>query len=130
MMPQQEDLLAILQVMEDYGEGLMQADVSILEKAFHPDARYVNANPDDPMHYDMETYFKAVSKRVPPVSRGEVRQDRISQIILRGSDMAFVDATMRMMGRDYLDHLTLIRRDGRWAIISKVFQYQAQEEES
>lgn len=115
-----DDVVALMQA---YFEGLYRADSAILANVFHGEARYVNATPGDPMNHDMPIYFGIVDGRTSPADRGDLRDDRIVSISFGGNAMAFVVARMTMMGRDYLDYLTLIRADGRWQIIAKVFFY-------
>jgi hypothetical protein len=110
-------------VMEAYFDGLYHADPSRLAGVFHGDARYVNAADGDYMNHSIPDYFTIVDKRTPPADNNEVRRDEIVSIEFGGTNMAFVKATMTMLGRDYLDFLTLIRDEGRWQIISKVFSY-------
>ncbi len=115
-------------LMQTYFEGLHQADSATLATVFHAEARYVNATPGDEMNHDMPTYFGIVDGRTPPQDRGDPRDDRIVSITFGGDAMAFVTARMTMMGRDYLDYLTLVRSDGRWRIVAKVFCYTEREE--
>ncbi|KLN60969.1 hypothetical protein WH96_11090 [Kiloniella spongiae] len=122
-MIREKDISSIIGVLENYFEGLYQADSKILTKAFHPDARYVNAKDGDYMNYSMLDYFAKVDQRTPPANTGQIREDVINSIEFGGDRMAFVKATMTMMGRDYLDFLTLVYDDGRWQIMSKIFSY-------
>ncbi len=115
-----DDVVALMQA---YFEGLHRADSATLATVFHGEARYVNATPGDEMNHDMPTYFGIVDGRTSPADRGDLRDDRIVSITFGGYAMAFVVARMTMMDRDYLDYLTLIRADGRWQIIAKVFFY-------
>ncbi len=113
----------VVALMRAYFEGLFRADSALLAEVFHGEARYVNATPGDEMNHDMPTYFGIVDRRTPPAELGDPRDDRIVSITFGGDAIAFVVARMTMMGRDYLDYLTLTRTDGRWRIIAKVFVY-------
>ncbi|MEM9332315.1 MAG: nuclear transport factor 2 family protein [Pseudomonadota bacterium] len=42
---------------------------------------------------------------------------------LNGSQMAFVEARMTMLGRDYHDLLTLVHEGTEWKVVTKVFSY-------
>lgn len=110
-------------VLEIYFEGLYHADSKMLAGIFHRDARYVNAAEGDYMNYSIPEYFDVVNSRKPPASSGEARADRTVSIEFGDDRMAYVKASMTMLGREYLDFLTLIHDDGRWQIISKVFTY-------
>lgn len=118
-----DDFTAVVSVMEAYFEGLHHANSKLLTGVFHRDARYVNTVEGDYMNYSAPEYFAVVDRRTPPASRGEACADRIISIEFGGTRMVQVKASMSMLGREYLDYLTLIFDDGKWQIISKVFTY-------
>ncbi len=122
-MNQHQELAAIADVLEGYFDGLFHADSARLAKVFHPDARYVNTVEGDYMNYSMAEYFAIVDKRQSAASEGKRRQDQILSIEFGSPRMAFAKVTMTMMGRDYLDFLTLSRDNNGWRIITKVFTY-------
>ncbi len=115
----------ITAVLTHYFDGLYQADTAMLDTVFHPDAHYINTLPDEYLNLPMSEYFNIVDQRVPPASNNELRNDRIISIEVESGHMAFVKARMTMMGREYLDYLTLTNHDGQWRIMSKVFHYEA-----
>lgn len=127
-MSQHQDLTAIAEVLEGYFDGLFHADSTRLARVFHPDARYVNTVEGDYMNYSMAEYFAIVDKRQSPASQGHARQDQILSIEFGSPHMAFAKVTMTMMGRDYLDFLTLSRDSNGWRIITKVFTYAVRDE--
>lgn len=116
-------------LMEAYKEGLHKADSTILRAVFHKDATYVNATEGDYLHYSLNQYMDVIDQRTSPEALGETKNGDIISIEPAGEEMAFVKARMRMLGRDYLDYLTLINSSGRWQIISKVFTYVPHDEE-
>lgn len=110
-------------ILQTYFDGLYHADSKILADIFHPDARYVNTVKGDYMNYSISEYFKIVDQRKSPASQGEPRNDRIQSIEFGGQRMAFAQTKMTMMGRDYLDFLTLTFDGSGWRIMSKIFTY-------
>ncbi len=124
-----ENVMAdITELLSRYFEGLYQADTGVLADVFHPDARYVNMVEGDYMNKSLAEYFAAVDKRVPPAARGDARCEKVISIELGGDRMSFVKASMTMMGREYLDFLTLTYDQYGWRIMSKVFTYLSLEE--
>lgn len=113
----------IIQVMKIYFQALYDADSKSLGSIFHPDARYVNMTEGDYMNFSVSEYLQIVSKRTPPSQQGAERTDQIISIETGANQMAFVKAKMSMMGRSYLDFLTLSRDDSGWRIMSKIFSY-------
>ena len=70
----------------------------------------------------MEDYFPIVAARQSPASRGEPRRDSVDEIQFAGENTAFARVRCSIGERDFVDFLTLVRVDGRWQIIAKVFQ--------
>jgi len=120
----------IVGIMQSYFDGLYHADSKTLVDVFHPDARYVNMVKDDYMNYSRSEYLDIIKQRTSPASQGEQRDDQILSIEFGGPRMAFVKARMTMMGREYLDFLTLSFDENGWRIMSKIFTYNLQKEEA
>lgn len=113
----------IITVLEAYFEGLYQADSDILRPLFHDDARYVNTVAGDYKNYSMIEYLTVVRDRTSPATLGQLREDHIISVEFDGENMGFAKLSMTMLGRKYLDYLTLMYSDNRWQIVSKVFSY-------
>jgi hypothetical protein len=120
----------VAETLQGYFDGLYHADVKQLAKVFHPDARYVNMIDGDYMNKSLAEYFAMVDQRTPPASKGQPREDRIFSIEFGGSKMAFVRASMTMMGREYLDFLTLTHDQDGWRIMAKIFTYISKTQEA
>lgn len=120
----------ISHLMTRYFDGLYQADSHLLRSVFHPKLSYVCATEGDELHLDLETYLARVDRRDPPARRGEVRSDEVLEIAIGSARTARVTARMSMMGRRYLDYLTLVRDSGAWRIVTKVFTYEAKENQT
>jgi 4-oxalocrotonate tautomerase len=71
----------------------------------------------------MKDYFAIVDRRPSPASRDEPRRDRIGSLEFAGPVTSFARVECAIGPKFFTDFLTLIRVDGRWQIISKVFHY-------
>ena len=118
-----ESHTAIAHVLAEYFDGLYYSDSARLARVFHPQAHYVCPTDDALTYRTMGEYFPIVDARPSPASRGEERHDRIISIELGGPALAFVRAECSIGPKFFTDFLTLIRTDGRWQIISKVFHF-------
>ena len=119
----QQDLAEVIDVLERYFDGLYHASSKTLASVFHPDARYINTTDGDYMNYSMPEYFAIVDQRKPPAENGEARRDNIISIEFGNARMAFAKVSMTMLGRHYLDFLTLTFDEGQCRIMCKVFSY-------
>lgn len=118
-----DDHKQVLSLVELYFEGLHHADSAMLRKVFHPQLAYVCATEGDELHLDLDTYMSRVDGRTPPAERGDTRDEAVLEIAFGSDRVARVTARMSMMGRDYLDFLTLARDGADWRIVTKVFAY-------
>ena len=117
----------VVDLLSVYFDGLYHGDTARLAKAFHPDAAYICPT-DKPMRQlTMGEYFPVVDARPSPASLGEPRADQIVAIEFGGPDMAFARVELAMGPKYFTDFLTLVRTDGAWRIISKVFHYDVQQ---
>jgi hypothetical protein len=114
---------AVVQVLSDYFDALYHSDAEMLSRVFHPEARYVCATEEPLMHLGMDEYLPMVARRPSPASRGETRRDRIAGIEFAGPATAFARVNCAIGPKYFTDFLTLIRVDGRWRIIAKVFHF-------
>lgn len=118
---------AVAAVLGDYFDGLYHCDTDRLGRVFHPQARYACATDcatgGTLLHLGMDEYFPIVAARESPASRNEVRRDRIVEIRFAGPVTAFAHVECAIGPKFFNDFLTLIKTDGRWQIISKVFHY-------
>lgn len=119
-----QDYQAVAEVLSLYFDGLYHSDTERLRRAFHPLAHYVCATGGSLTHLSMADYFPVVDKRPSPASRNEARRDEIVSIAFAGPVAATARVHCAIGPRAFTDLLTLIRLDGRWQIISKVFHFE------
>jgi len=120
----QEERKAIETQMQLYFDGLYHSDTERLAGVFHPDARYICATDDALLNLGLPEYFPRVDARPSPASRGEARHDRIVSISIAGPSTAFVHANCSIGTKYFTDFLSLIKNEGRWQIIAKIFHYE------
>lgn len=109
-------------VLRDYFDALHFCDVAVLQRVFHPKAIYATADETPLLHRTMEEYLPVVAARQSPASRGETRRDHIDRIELAGDNTATARVRCSIGARDFVDFLTLVRTDGQWRIMAKIFQ--------
>lgn len=124
---------AVTKLLNDYFDGLYHSNSKLLTRVFDPRAQYVCAVPgasvgdkaarDGLLQLGMEDYLPIVAERPSPASRGEPRRDRIVSIEFAGPDTAFARVECAIGTRSFTDFLSLVRVEGQWRIIAKVFHY-------
>ena len=114
-------------VLMDYFDALYFSDMERLARVFHPQAQYVSVTDGSLLYRTMGEYFPIVESRQSPASRSEPRRDSIVSIEFAGPVTATARVHCAIGEKLFTDCLTLIRLDGRWQIISKVFHYDIME---
>jgi hypothetical protein len=124
MMGTSADFQAVAEVLGVYFDGLHDSDTRALAQVFHPKAQYVCVTDGTLLYRDMAEYFPVVDARPSPASRAEVRRDEIVAIEFAGPVTARAVVRCAIAPRLFTDFLTLIKLEGRWQVISKVFHYE------
>jgi Putative lumazine-binding len=117
------EYFAIVDLLKRYYDALYRCDTALLSTVFHTSAQYFTASSGELLHLDMHSYFPIVEQRISPESSGESYAFSIDSIELVGSVTAIARMRSSMLGKDFIDLLTLIKLEGEWKIIAKVFHY-------
>jgi Putative lumazine-binding len=118
------DFAGVAAVLGLYFDGLYHSDTKRLAQVFHPKAQYVSVTDGTLLYRDMAEYFPVVDARPSPASRNEKRRDEIVSVEFAGPVTARAVVRCAIGSRKFTDFLTLIRLDGRWQVMSKVFHYE------
>lgn len=109
-------------VISNYFDALYHCDTGLLVQVFHPKAIYATADESPMLYRTMAEYVPVVAARQSPASRAEARHDAIDDLQLAGENTAFARVRCSIGSNDFTDFLTFVRDNGRWQIISKIFQ--------
>jgi len=113
----------IARTIATYAEGMARGDAEALRRAFHPKACCIG-------HFDgglewasLDEFISACEAEAIPASAA-VPPNGIESVSVAG-DTAVARVVNVWAGLDFRDTLTLLRHDGRWQIVSKVFLHLA-----
>ncbi|MEO1448301.1 MAG: nuclear transport factor 2 family protein [Bacteroidota bacterium] len=112
---QESDYAAVSRALGYYLDGGTQNDFSTLKKAFHPDAVMMAAG-DPMMRVNALEFFGSRMKPGPPANR----RTRICEIKIDG-EVATARLEIKYPDFRFVDHMQLIKVDGAWKIVSKLF---------
>jgi len=118
-----QDREEVVAVLQRYFDGLHFSDSALLRQVFHPEAHYFCATEGELLHLDMHQYFPLVDGRPSPASRGMTRKDRILSIEFEGPVTALAKVECAIAPRNFTDFLSLVKVDGRWQIVAKLFHF-------
>jgi hypothetical protein len=113
---------AIEAMLSDYFDVMYTQDMVKFDRVFHTDVVLYSAQTGELNRRPYDIYREAVVNRESPQSKGEVRKDEILLIDEISDTAAMAKVQLQMFGGVMQDYLTLIHIDGRWQIISKIWE--------
>lgn len=108
-------------LLGQYFDTLYYCDLKKFDAVFHPKAIYVTADETPFLYRNMKTYRDAIAQRQSPASQNESRRDFVDAIEFAGDNTALARVRCSIGDRDFVDLLSLVRTEGRWQIVAKVF---------
>ena len=112
----------ILQLVDDYCDGLYRLDRSKLREVFSERATYATIAGGELLTLSIDEYLERLARRVAPAVTGADPEVRVRAIRFAGDHTAIAEVTSSMFDHDYHDVLSLLRVDGRWRVQAKVFE--------
>lgn len=111
----------ITQLLQRYFDLLYYCDLGLFDTVFHPLAIYVCADETPLLYRTMPEYRAVLAGRQSGAARQEPRYDQIDSIDVAGGNTALAQVRCAIGQRRYTDLLSLVRSEGRWYIMAKVF---------
>ena len=118
------DRAAIDAVIKDYLDGLYEGDTEKLGRAFHPTSALTHVNEGKLVIVPRDDWFKAVNSRPKPKDSGMTRHDEVLSVDILDDCTALVKLKCALPPKFFTDLLSLLKVDGRWQIVQKVFTFE------
>ena len=119
-----DDQSEIETLAQDYFDALYFGKAEVFQRVFHPDARLYTVNGGAFTTLDVPTYLGIVANRAAPSATSEKRDDRILSLVQPTPITAHLRTSERFFTKIFTDELTLLKVDGRWQIVSKVWDFE------
>lgn len=119
--PTATEVKSIRETLEHYIEGLRTGDVDLLQKAFHPEAIMTGYLGPDPMVIPIQGLYDLVSDNEAPADGDAPFAAAIQSVDVTGSTATAVVTEQGYLGHDFQDSFQLLKLDGRWQIMAKLF---------
>jgi hypothetical protein len=116
----------IREAVQKYLDGLYEGNADLLETVFHPTSALVREQNGTLLHTPVAEWLKAVRGRPSPKARGIERKDQWLHLDQTGPTMAFAKVQANIPPRNPIDYLSLLKVDGKWQIVEKVFAVEAE----
>lgn len=112
---------AITETVQLYLDGLYEGDADKIAKAFHPTSVLTSEDNGALKPLPRAQWLELVRSRQSAKAQGLPRHDDILQIDQSGPTTAFVKLKCQIPPRFFTDYLLLLKIDGRWQVVQKVF---------
>ena len=103
-------------IVQDYFDGLHYGDVAKLRAIFHADA-FLKASGS---RRSLEQWLSDVANRQVPSQQGRSYEFKLLSIEVI-KDQAMVKLKCPLFEHCYIDFLGLLKEDGRWKIVTKMY---------
>ncbi|GKT48140.1 uncharacterized protein ColSpa_08321 [Colletotrichum spaethianum] len=114
-----QDHLDVLTVVENYVAGLKAGDAKQVARSFHPEATMYGYSADGHLLGGTISNLWTFIEKEGAAPNIIAHSDIIS--ITQTTAVVKVDMENDAAGNDYTDNHTLLKQDGKWLIIAKVF---------
>lgn len=111
----------IRQAINFYIDGLREGSVETLKEAFHSEATMCGHLGETLMVVPIQGLYDFVSSNPAPAKSGEPFSASVAAIEVAGSIASAKITEQSYQGHNFTDFFNLLKIDGRWWIVSKVF---------
>ena len=109
-------------LLDNYFELIHTQDMSLYNKVFHKDSNLYSAENDEIVIRSADLYRSQMEARTSPQDSGNARRDVVLLVDQLSPEVAFAKVQLEMFGGVMQDYLNLLRVDGSWFIISKLYK--------
>ncbi|NBU22996.1 MAG: hypothetical protein EBS38_03660 [Actinobacteria bacterium] len=114
--------VGIIKLLDDYFEVIHAQDMDLFDQVFHSDCCLYSNAEEKTVLRPYALYREQVANRKSPKELGNPRRDEILMIDQLSDTMAVAKVQLQMFGGIMQDYLNLIKLDGKWWIIAKLYQ--------
>ena len=116
----------IQQTINFYIEGLREGSIEILKQAFHTEATMCGYLGETMMIVPIVELYNFVTSHDAPAKSGEPFEAAIDSIEIAGTVASARITERSYQGLDFTTFFQLLKVDGRWWIVGKVFNVDSQ----
>ena len=108
--------------LANYFEAMHSQDMEKFDSVFHPSVTLYSAQGNELLLRPHALYRNQVLDRQSPKELGNPRNDQVLMIDVMSESMALAKVQLQMFGAIMQDYLNLVKIDGHWWIIAKLYE--------
>jgi hypothetical protein len=113
--------VGIVTLLDNYFDVMHTQDMELFDKVFHTDCTLYGIVEGKPNLRPYAIYREAVVNRESPAQKGETRRDEILFVDQLNDNFALARVQLEMFGGVMQDYLNLVKLDGQWWIMAKMW---------
>ena len=113
---QDAELTASTALLGHYFDGLHRADTALLSNIFDDAVRLYAPG----VRRSKQQWLELVANRPVPAALGHAFAYQILSVELSG-EQALAKVSCPLLGRHYIDYLSLLKEQGQWRIVAKLY---------
>lgn len=114
---------AISRALQIYFDVMYECDLEKFDLVFHPTSSLFTMKDGELSVRPFARYRSEIAARTPPKSVSQPRMDAILQIAVLSPEIAFAQVRVRLFEKVFIDNQNLLKFDGRWMIVAKIFHH-------
>jgi hypothetical protein len=123
-MDSSSDVSACAKLAKDYFDALYTGDTGLFARIFHPDAMLWCVAGGAYTTLTLPAYLAIVAGREAPAARGDRREEAIMALSIPTPTTAHLRVRELFLPKRFTDDLTLLKQDGAWRIVAKVWDFE------
>lgn len=117
------EIASISQSLQIYFDVMYECDLEKFDLVFHPSSSLFTMKDGELNVRSFAKYRAEIAVRIPPKSVSQPRMDAVLQIGMLSPEIAFAQVRVRIFEKVFIDNLNLLKFDGRWMIVAKIFHH-------
>jgi len=108
--------------INNYFEVIHKQDMNLFDQVFHKDCVLYSGQNGDLVVRPYALYREQVANRKSPFELGNTRRDQVLMVDELSPTTALVKLQLEMFGGVMQDYLNILKLDGKWIIIAKIYE--------
>ena len=113
--------VGIVTLLDKYFDVIHEQDMELFDQVFHKDSVLYGVVEGELNIRPFDVYREIVANRESPASKGETRRDEILFVDQLNDHLALARVQLEMFGGVMQDYLNLVKVDGQWWIMAKMW---------
>ena len=114
--------VGIITLLDNYFDVIHEQDMDLFDEVFHKNCCLYSGQGNELVIRPYEVYREQVANRQSPRELGNKRRDHIVFVDQLSDSLAIARVQLEMFGGVMQDYLNLVKLDGKWWVMAKLYE--------